>query len=53
MSTCFGKAELRQALYSAPVIERAQERRRMYQQKTILFVKDVLETLNCTKVLPI
>jgi replication-associated recombination protein RarA len=35
-----GKADLRE------VIEKAQERRRLYGTKTILFVKDVLQTLN-------
>ncbi len=35
-----GKAELRE------VIEKAQERCKLYGSKTILFVKDVLETLN-------
>jgi putative ATPase len=35
-----GKAELRK------VIDAAQERRRLYQKKTILFVKDVRESLN-------
>ncbi len=35
-----GKAELRE------VIDRAQERRRLYGTKTILFVKDVREALN-------
>jgi hypothetical protein len=35
-----------QALYSAPVIDRAQERRKLYGTRTILFVKDVVETLN-------
>ncbi len=35
-----GKADLRDA------IDAAQERRKMYQQKTILFVKDVRESLN-------
>jgi hypothetical protein len=35
-----GKAELR------AVIEKAIERRRLYQKKSILFVKQVLETLN-------
>ena len=35
-----GKAELRE------VIDKALERRKLYQKKTILFVKDVLETLN-------
>jgi hypothetical protein len=39
MSTCFGKADLRE------VMERAQERRKLYGMRTILFVKDVLETL--------
>jgi len=40
MSTCLGKAELSEC------IEKAQERRRLYNMKTILFVKDVVETLN-------
>lgn len=40
-----GKADLRE------VIEKAQERRKLYGQKTILFVKDVLETLNCSSTL--
>ena len=35
-----GKAELRD------VIDKALERRRLYQKKTILFVKDVRESLN-------
>ena len=35
-----GKAELRE------VIEQALERRKLYQKKTILFVKDVRESLN-------
>jgi putative ATPase len=35
-----GKAELRQ------VLDRALERRRLYSKRTILFVKQVLETLN-------
>ncbi len=35
-----GKAELR------TVIDAALERRKLYQKKTILFVKDVVETLN-------
>ncbi len=35
-----GKADLRE------VIEKATERRKLYGAKTILFVKDVLETLN-------
>ena len=35
-----GKADLRE------VIERAQERRKLYGTKTILFVKDVRESLN-------
>jgi putative ATPase len=35
-----GKADLRE------VIERAQERRKLYGTRTILFVKDVVETLN-------
>ena len=35
-----GKADLRE------VIERATERRKLYGAKTILFVKDVVETLN-------
>ena len=35
-----GKAEQR------GVIEHAQERRKLYQKRTILFVKDVLQTLN-------
>ncbi len=35
-----GKAELRE------VIEKALERRRLYNLRTVLFVKDVLQTLN-------
>ena len=35
-----GKAELRE------VIEAALERRKLYGKRTILFVKDVLQTLN-------
>ena len=35
-----GKAELRE------VIEAATERRKLYGKRTILFVKDVLQTLN-------
>jgi putative ATPase len=35
-----GEAELRE------VIDAALERRKLYQKKTVLFVKDVLETLN-------
>ncbi len=35
-----GKADLRQ------VIEKALERRKLYQTRTVLFVKDVLQTLN-------
>jgi putative ATPase len=35
-----GKAELRE------VIDRAQERRKLYGTRTVLFVKDVVETLN-------
>jgi putative ATPase len=35
-----GKADLRE------VIDKALERRKLYQKKTILFVKDVLESLN-------
>ena len=35
-----GKAELRE------VIEKALERRKLYDRRTILFVKDVLESLN-------
>jgi putative ATPase len=35
-----GKAELRE------VIEKALERRKLYQQETVLFVKDVVEALN-------
>ncbi len=35
-----GKAELRE------VIDKALERRRLYNLRTVLFVKDVLETLN-------
>ena len=35
-----GKAELKE------VIEKTLERRKLYQKKTILFVKDVVETLN-------
>ena len=35
-----GKADLRE------VIEKATERRKLYGAKTILFVKDVLQTLN-------
>ena len=35
-----GKADLRE------VIEKALERRKLYQTKTVLFVKDVLQTLN-------
>jgi hypothetical protein len=31
---------------SAPVIEKAQERRKLYGTRTILFVKDVRESLN-------
>ena len=37
-----GKADLRE------VIEKATERRKLYGTRTILFVKDVLETLNWT-----
>jgi replication-associated recombination protein RarA len=40
MSTCFGKSDLRE------VIEKALERRRLYNLRTVLFVKDVVETLN-------
>ena len=35
-----GKAELRE------VIDKALERRKLYQKKTILFVKQIVETLN-------
>ncbi|MBN2148397.1 MAG: hypothetical protein JW726_13495 [Anaerolineales bacterium] len=35
-----GKADLRE------VIEKALERRKLYQTKTVLFVKDVRESLN-------
>ncbi len=35
-----GKADLREC------IEKAQERRKLYGMRTILFVKDVLQTLN-------
>lgn len=35
-----GKADLRKA------VEKALERRKLYQTKTILFVKDVFQTLN-------
>lgn len=34
------------ALLCRAVIDAAQERRKLYQKKTIVFVKDVLETLN-------
>ena len=45
MSTCCGKADLRKHVLM-PVIEKATERRKLYEAKTILFVKDVVETLN-------
>jgi putative ATPase len=41
-----GKAELRQALIFSAVIDAALERRKLYQKKTILFVRKVLRTLN-------
>ena len=42
-----GKAELRE------VVEAALERRRLHNERTILFVKQVLETPNSTRSIPI